>query len=177
VISTLSTAVLAALCVTASHASAQVPDPGTDPDAGEPSAPSTPSDTLTVQVRQVAGANLYLDVGTRAGLGSGDTIVASIPTELEVLGSLVVVAASEDRAVLGFASEPFPVTRGESLHLRLRGSGPSPPRGPVSVADSASLSGASPDEVVQSIQRAIRDHAGSAPQSDDLTLVCFGRER
>jgi serine phosphatase RsbU (regulator of sigma subunit)/pSer/pThr/pTyr-binding forkhead associated (FHA) protein len=33
----------------------------------------------------------------------------------------------------------------------------------------------SPEEVVKNIQRAIREHAGNAAQSDDLTLVCFGR--
>lgn len=32
-----------------------------------------------------------------------------------------------------------------------------------------------PEAVVKRIQKAIRDHTGSAPQSDDLTLVCFGR--
>jgi len=36
-------------------------------------------------------------------------------------------------------------------------------------------SAASPVEVVKSIQEALRKHTGSAPQSDDLTLVCFGR--
>jgi len=33
----------------------------------------------------------------------------------------------------------------------------------------------SPGEIVRTIQRALREHAGAAPQSDDLTLVCFGR--
>jgi serine phosphatase RsbU (regulator of sigma subunit) len=33
----------------------------------------------------------------------------------------------------------------------------------------------SAQKVVQVIQKAIRDHAAGAPQSDDLTLVCFGR--
>ena len=33
----------------------------------------------------------------------------------------------------------------------------------------------SADEVVKSIQKAIREYTGAAPQSDDLTLVCFGR--
>ncbi len=34
---------------------------------------------------------------------------------------------------------------------------------------------ASPADVARKIQQAIRDHVGLAPQSDDLTLVCFGR--
>jgi serine phosphatase RsbU (regulator of sigma subunit)/pSer/pThr/pTyr-binding forkhead associated (FHA) protein len=33
-----------------------------------------------------------------------------------------------------------------------------------------------PGDVVQAVQRAIREHAGGAPQSDDLTLVCFSRQ-
>ncbi len=33
----------------------------------------------------------------------------------------------------------------------------------------------SPLNIVKDIQRAVREHAGAAPQSDDLTLVCFGR--
>jgi len=32
-----------------------------------------------------------------------------------------------------------------------------------------------PGDMVKCIQRAVRQHAGGAPQSDDLTLVCFGR--
>ena len=32
-----------------------------------------------------------------------------------------------------------------------------------------------PQAIVKSIQKAIREHAGGASQSDDLTLVCFGR--
>ena len=37
--------------------------------------------------------------------------------------------------------------------------------------------GGTPEAVVEGIQRAIREHAGAAPQSDDLTIVCFSRER
>ena len=33
----------------------------------------------------------------------------------------------------------------------------------------------SPIDQVKSIQRAVREHVGTAPQSDDCTLVCFGR--
>jgi serine phosphatase RsbU (regulator of sigma subunit)/pSer/pThr/pTyr-binding forkhead associated (FHA) protein len=36
-------------------------------------------------------------------------------------------------------------------------------------------SSGSPGEVVKNIQKALREHTGSAAQSDDLTLVCFGR--
>jgi serine phosphatase RsbU (regulator of sigma subunit) len=32
-----------------------------------------------------------------------------------------------------------------------------------------------PADVVKGIQKAMRDHTGAAAQSDDLTLVCFGR--
>lgn len=43
------------------------------------------------------------------------------------------------------------------------------------LANTVTEAASSPDEVVKSIQRAIREHAGPASQSDDLTLVCFGR--
>ncbi len=35
--------------------------------------------------------------------------------------------------------------------------------------------GQSAGDVMMSIQQAIRDHAGGAPQSDDLTVICMGR--
>lgn len=43
------------------------------------------------------------------------------------------------------------------------------------LSDAMEQAAGSPLDVVKSIQRAIREHAGAAPQSDDLTLVCFGR--
>ncbi|MEJ2204060.1 MAG: hypothetical protein P8170_08115 [Gemmatimonadota bacterium] len=74
---------------------------------------------VTVQVRQVAGSNLYVDLGTRHGLASGDTLLAARDTLGSPEGRLVVVAATEDRSVMAFASDPFPVTRGASLVLYL----------------------------------------------------------
>jgi hypothetical protein len=78
---------------------------------------STP--TITVRVRQVAGASVYLDVGTRHGLATGDTVdVAREGTDAPV-GRLTVTASTETRAVLSFAGESFPVTRGEALTIHL----------------------------------------------------------
>ena len=74
---------------------------------------------VTVQVRQVAGANVYVDLGTLHGLASGDTLEASRDTVGQPEGRLVVVAATQDRSVLAFASDPFPVTRGGRLVLYL----------------------------------------------------------
>jgi hypothetical protein len=74
---------------------------------------------VAVQVRQVAGANVYVDIGTRHGLAAGDTLSAARDTIGQPEGSVVVVAATEDRSVLAFASDPFPVTRGARLVLYL----------------------------------------------------------
>lgn len=73
----------------------------------------------TVVVRQVAGSSVYLDVGTRHGLASGDTISVYREGADAPVGRMTVAAATETRSVLAFAGPPFPVTRGESLILGL----------------------------------------------------------
>lgn len=37
------------------------------------------------------------------------------------------------------------------------------------------LRGASPEEVLHGVMRAVRKHRGAAPQSDDITMLCFRR--
>ncbi|HEX9886746.1 MAG TPA: hypothetical protein VGA70_09670 [Longimicrobiales bacterium] len=76
------------------------------------------SPRATVQVRQVAGSTVYLDLGTRHGLAVRDTLMVLRGSSGPV-GCLTVVAASEERSVLTFAGASFPVTRGEALTLRL----------------------------------------------------------
>lgn len=75
---------------------------------------------VTVRVRQVAGATLYLDMGTRHGLATGDTLQVARDSVSAPVGRLVVTASTETRAVLTFADAAFPVTRGETLTLTLR---------------------------------------------------------
>ncbi|MCD6415985.1 MAG: SpoIIE family protein phosphatase [Planctomycetes bacterium] len=43
------------------------------------------------------------------------------------------------------------------------------------LSESLSSASAGPKDAVKSIQKALREFTGMAPQSDDLTLVCFGR--
>jgi hypothetical protein len=74
---------------------------------------------VTVRVRQVAGANVYLDVGTDHGVVAGDTLEVARDSAGPVVGHLAVVASTPVRSVLAFAGEPFPVTRGASLTLLL----------------------------------------------------------
>lgn len=74
---------------------------------------------LRVRVRQVAGATLYLDVGTRHGLAAGDTLDVAREEAGVRVGRLVVTASTPTRSVLSFAGAPFPVTRGEVLVLGL----------------------------------------------------------
>ncbi len=74
---------------------------------------------ITVRVRQVAGASLYLDVGTDQGLAAGDTLTVARDTLTAPVGRLTVTAASPTRSVLTFAGPAFPVTRGAGLALTL----------------------------------------------------------
>lgn len=74
---------------------------------------------ITVRVRQVAGTSLYLDVGTRNGLATGDTLDISSDSTGTSVGRLAVTASTESRSVLSFVGEPFPVTRGATLTLHL----------------------------------------------------------
>jgi hypothetical protein len=74
---------------------------------------------VTVRVRQVAGASLYLDVGTAHGLATGDTLGVLADSAGSALGRLVVTASTEGRSVLTFAGEPFAVARGDRITLLL----------------------------------------------------------
>jgi hypothetical protein len=100
--------------------------------AGAQKAPS-----LTVRVRQVAGGSLYLDVGTRNGLATGDTLTVARDSSNAPMGRLVVTASTEVRAVLAEAGEPFPVAAGDHLVLFLL-------RAPVEVPAEESVQPATP---------------------------------
>lgn len=91
-------------------------------------------------VVQIAGANLYLDAGTDAGVSTGDTlIVRRAPTGAPV-GSAAVIASTSTRSVVTFVGTPFPVTRGDTLFITpVRGgaSAVAAALGPVSMTRSA----------------------------------------
>jgi hypothetical protein len=74
---------------------------------------------ITVDIRQVAGANVYLDVGRLHGLETGDTLTASVEGQDSSRLSLVVTAAADRRSVLTHAGEATALSRGERLTLHL----------------------------------------------------------
>ncbi|HSM04494.1 MAG TPA: hypothetical protein VK858_07720 [Longimicrobiales bacterium] len=78
---------------------------------------------VTLEVRQVAGANVYLDLGTAGGLVTGDTIRVLRP-DGSLLGRLAVEAATATRSVLTFADGPFPLATGETVVVELVGRRP-----------------------------------------------------
>lgn len=75
--------------------------------------------TATVRVRQVAGSTVYLDLGARHGLATGDTVEVSVEPGGPIVGHLIVTAATEVRSVLSGAGEGLPVVRGQVLVLHL----------------------------------------------------------
>jgi len=78
-------------------------------------AAQTQEQTVAVLVEHIAGSNLYLDVGTDKGLNADDTLIVYTDGDGSYLGELVVLSATHERAVVTFASAPFPVTRGKIL--------------------------------------------------------------
>lgn len=88
-----------------------------------------PGRRVTVPIRQVAGGNVYLDLGSDHGVMAGDTLgVAADPTG-PVVGRLTVVASTASRSVLAFAGPPFPATRGAPITLLLTRPGRAAPPG------------------------------------------------
>jgi hypothetical protein len=72
---------------------------------------------LPALVEQIAGAGLYLNVGSDQGIAQGDTLAVYGSADGPVLGRFVVVAAATGRCVVEFAGPPFAVTRGVTLYL------------------------------------------------------------
>ncbi len=75
--------------------------------------------TVTVIVEHVAGANLYLDEGAEQGIQQGDTLTVFHGNPEQHIGYFLVVTASATRSVVTFLAEPFAITRGQTLQLRL----------------------------------------------------------
>lgn len=76
-------------------------------------------DTARVVVQYVAGANLYLGGGTAQRIRTGDTLAATKLPSGEGVGSLVVVTSTEERSVVTFLGAPYPLTRGDTLAVRI----------------------------------------------------------
>jgi hypothetical protein len=71
-----------------------------------------------LEVRQVAGTNVYLDLGTSGGLVAGDTVQVFRPDGTS-MGRLAVVAATATRSVLTFVEAPFPLATGDTVLVEL----------------------------------------------------------
>jgi len=82
---------------------------------------------VRVEIRQVAGSNVYLDLGTDDGVAAGDTLAVRRAGEGEVVGRLAVVAATAVRSVLTFVDDPFPLATGETVFLQLARAPARPP--------------------------------------------------
>lgn len=84
-----------------------------------PVAPATPpaQGPRPTMVVQIAGATLYLDAGTDAGVRTGDTLIIRRAPTAAPVGSTVVIASTGTRSVVTFVGTPFPVTRGDSLFI------------------------------------------------------------
>jgi hypothetical protein len=68
-------------------------------------------------VDYLAGANIYLAVGTDQGIVASDTLTVYATADGEPLGRFLVLSATATRAVVEFLGTPFPVTRGATLLL------------------------------------------------------------
>lgn len=101
-----------ASCGLASGSSAQTGD------TARSRSPSPAADSLRVLVEYVAGPNLYLGNGAKAGLEANDTVDV-VAAQGSSRGRLRVISSSEERSVVAFVGPPFPVTRGDSLTILL----------------------------------------------------------
>jgi hypothetical protein len=68
-------------------------------------------------VDYLAGADIYLAVGTDQGIVANDTLTVYATADGEPIGRFFVVSATATRAVVEFLGAPFPVTRGATLML------------------------------------------------------------
>lgn len=75
-------------------------------------------------VEEIAGANIYLSLGTEASVATGDTLRVYRDQEGTYLGALRVVASSSTRSVVVFLDETFPLTRGVPVWVEIAGTTP-----------------------------------------------------
>jgi hypothetical protein len=110
-----------------------------------------------VVVTEIAGANLYLSQGTEAGIATGDTLQVYRDRDGGYAGAFLVVAASGSRAVVVFAGDPFPVTRGIELWVAVDGG---PPVGPPAAPSVETVSRRTPRRVPRVHGRFSLDFSG-----------------
>lgn len=88
-------------------------------------------------ISQVAGQHLYLDLAQLYELRAEDTLALEDGAAVEHL--LLVVAGDSTRAVVTFADEPFPLTRGATISFTIRRGPGADPGPPVAAAVPAAL--------------------------------------
>ena len=91
---------------------------GTAPASAQPYE-LTPGPRVEGRVRQIAGATVYLDLGTDHGLAVGDTVPLARALRARAVGHMVVTASSTVRSVLSFAGSSFPLSRGDVVAIGL----------------------------------------------------------
>jgi hypothetical protein len=76
---------------------------------------------ISVVVEYLAGANLYISAGTNENISPDDTLFVYEDSTEVYLGAFVVISSSQERSVVTFAGDPFPVTRGKVLQIEFTG--------------------------------------------------------
>ncbi|MDX1395301.1 MAG: hypothetical protein R3195_12970 [Gemmatimonadota bacterium] len=98
------------------------------PTTGQAPGGGDPDRDLRVVVTQIAGATIYVDAGSQAGIETGDTVSVRREPGGDAIGRLVVISAASRSSALTFAGAVFAITRGQPLFLRLSGgAGPTGP--------------------------------------------------
>jgi len=68
-------------------------------------------------VVQIAGANLYLNIGSDSGVRAGDTLSVRRSATTAVIGRASVIAATSGSSVITPVGTPWPATRGDTLFI------------------------------------------------------------
>jgi hypothetical protein len=74
---------------------------------------------IEARVEGIAGSDLYLSAGADAGVRQGAVLVVIGEDGAASAGRLQVIEATSARSRVTFAGDPFPVTRGATLRLRI----------------------------------------------------------
>jgi hypothetical protein len=74
---------------------------------------------LGVLVEQIAGTSIYLRAGTDDGISVNDTLLVLEDSGDRTIGALLVMSATTSRSVVSFLDDPFPLTRGTMLSIRM----------------------------------------------------------
>jgi hypothetical protein len=120
---------------------------------------------LSVVVEYIAGTNIYLGIGTDAGINVNDSLVVYADGGEGPLGALVVVGVSQGRSMVTFAGDPFPITRGRVLQIALDPT--------ESTAHTPATPGPAPASSGQPLSRDVRDNSlrASGRLSVDVNLI------